>query len=68
MALGEANEFADLYDPGQTEDEKLQARLKLKRLIFPGEPEDSPGMGSIFKVLIQYRGIPAPQLTGLRLG
>lgn len=68
MALGEANEFADLYDPGQTEEEKLQARLKLKRLIFPGGPEDPRGMGSIFKVLIQSRGIPSPQLTGLKFG
>lgn len=68
MALGGANEFADLYDPGQTEEEKLQARLKLKRLIFPGGPEDSRGMGSIFKVLIQSRCIPSPQLTGLKFG
>jgi len=60
MALGEENEFADLYDPGQSEVEKLQARLKLKRLLFPG------GMGSVFKVLIQHRGITAPKLTGLR--
>lgn len=68
MALGEANEFADLYDPGQSEDEKLQARLKLKRLIFPGGPEDARGMGSIFKVLIQSRGISLPHLTGLKFG
>jgi SAM-dependent MidA family methyltransferase len=60
MALGEENEFADLYDPGQTEPEKLQARLKLKRLIHP------EGMGTVFKVLIQHRGVPAPLLTGLK--
>lgn len=60
MALGEGNEFADLYDPGASETEKLQARLKLKRLINP------EGMGGIFKVLIQHRGIEAPRLTGLR--
>jgi SAM-dependent MidA family methyltransferase len=65
MALGEANEFADLYDPGQTEAEKLQARLKLKRLIFPGESESARGMGNIFKVLFQNKGIEAPLLTGL---
>ena len=68
MALGEANEFADLYDPGQTEEEKLQARLKLKRLVFPGGPEGSPGMGSVFNVLIQSRGVPSPRLTGLKFG
>jgi SAM-dependent MidA family methyltransferase len=66
MALGEGNEFADVYDAGQTEDEKLQARLKLKRLIFPGGAEGSRGMGSIFKVLIQYRGVITPRLTGLK--
>lgn len=60
MALGEENEFRDLYDPGQSEAEKLQARLKLKRLISP------EGMGSVFKVLIQHRGLDAPQLTGLK--
>jgi len=60
MALGEENAFADLYDPGQSEVEKLQARLKLKRLIHP------EGMGGIFKVLVQHRGAGAPQLTGLK--
>jgi SAM-dependent MidA family methyltransferase len=59
LALGEANEFADLYDDGQTEREKLQARLQLKRLIYPA------GMGGLFKVLIQHRGVAAPRLTGL---
>jgi len=62
LALGEANQFADLYEPGATELENLKARLKLKRLIHP------EGMGSIFKVLIQHRGIAAPSLTGLKHG
>ncbi len=66
LALGEGNEFGELYDRGQTEAEKLQARLKLKRLIFPGEPDGPPGMGSIFKVLIQSRNVKAPRLTGLK--
>jgi SAM-dependent MidA family methyltransferase len=60
MALGEDNEFAELYDPGQTELEKLQARLKLKRLISPA------GMGSIFRVLIQQGGEARAELTGLK--
>jgi SAM-dependent MidA family methyltransferase len=58
MALGEANQFADVYDPGQTELEMLDARLKLKRLISP------QGMGNIFKVLLQQRGVPNTGLTG----
>ena len=60
MALGEENEFADLYEPNQTEMEKLEARLKLKRLLYPG------GMGNVFKVLIQHRDVPAARLTGLK--
>lgn len=60
LALGEENEFGDLYDPGQSETEQLQARLKLKRLINP------EGMGTIFKVLVQHRGIASPQITGLK--
>lgn len=60
LALGEENEFADLYDAGESERERLQARLKLKRLIHP------EGMGTIFKVLIQHRGVAAPRLRGLK--
>ncbi len=66
MALGEQSQFSELYEPGQTEVERLQARLNLKRLIFPGEMEGPAGMGTIFKVLIQHRDASAPQLTGLK--
>lgn len=66
MALGETTQFEDLYDAGMSEAEKLEARLKLKRLIFPGESGEGRGMGDIFKVLIQHRGMAAPLLTGLR--
>lgn len=60
LALGEGNDFGDLYDPGETELEKLRSRLKLKRLLYP------EGMGGIFKVLILHRNIAKPQLTGLK--
>ncbi len=53
------NEFADLYEPGQTEMEKLRARLLLKNLIHP------EALGEKFQVLIQYKGIAAARLTGL---
>jgi len=62
LALGEADQFADLYESGATEVENLQARLKLKRLIHP------EGMGNVFKVLVQHRGIDSPRLTGLKFG
>jgi SAM-dependent MidA family methyltransferase len=59
LALGQGNEFADLYDEGQTEAERTKARLQLKTLILP------EGMGERFQVLIQRKGLlPAP-LTGL---
>jgi SAM-dependent MidA family methyltransferase len=60
VALGRANEFGDLYEPGQTEIEKLRARLQLKNLIHP------EGLGEIFQVLVQHKGIAAPRLTGLQ--
>ncbi len=60
MALGEANHFEDLYDPGQTGAQKLQARLKLKTLISP------EGMGGIFKILVQSKGVTRADLTGLK--
>jgi SAM-dependent MidA family methyltransferase len=39
----------------------LQLRLSLKHLI---EPE--MGMGEVFKVLIQHKGMDQPRLDGLR--
>ena len=60
LGLGEANEFADAYDAGQSEVERLDARLKLKRLISPA------GMGDVFKVLVQHRDVSRPQLAGLK--
>lgn len=59
IALGRANEFGDLYEPEQSEVEKLRARLLLKNLIHP------EGLGEKFQVLIQHKGIAEPRLTGL---
>ena len=63
MALGEGNQFADLEDAEATEAERLRAHLKLKTLISPETPA---GMGALFKVLIQHRGLNPPALTGLK--
>jgi SAM-dependent MidA family methyltransferase len=59
LALGQANEFADLYDEGMGETERVRARLQLKTLIYP------EGMGERFQVLIQQKGVPSAKLTGL---
>ena len=50
LALGQPNEFSDLYDPGQSETEQVRARLQLKTLIHP------EGMGERFQVLLQRKG------------
>jgi SAM-dependent MidA family methyltransferase len=60
MALGRGNDFADLYDPGQSEAERVRARLLFKTLIFP------EGMGETFHVMIQGKGVSAVPLTGLQ--
>ena len=59
LALGQGNEFADLYDEGMDEIERVRARLQLKTLIFP------EGMGERFQVLIQQKGADSAKLTGL---
>jgi SAM-dependent MidA family methyltransferase len=59
VAMGQANEFADLYDPGASEVDRIRARLMLKTLIHP------EGMGETFQVFVQQKGIEAPRLTGL---
>jgi SAM-dependent MidA family methyltransferase len=59
LALGQQNEFADLYDDGQSEAERVQARLQLKTLIHP------EGMGERFQVLIQKKGVTDSSLTDL---
>jgi SAM-dependent MidA family methyltransferase len=59
MALGRANDFADLYEPGASEVERVRSRLLLKTLIHP------EGMGETFHVFVQHKGISQPALTGL---
>ena len=57
VALGRANEFADLYEPGASEVEKIRARLLLKTLIHP------EGMGETFYVFAQEKGMAGARLT-----
>lgn len=59
VALGRGNEFADLYDEGAGEVQRIRARLLLKSLIHP------EGMGETFQVFIQHKGMAQPRLTGL---
>jgi SAM-dependent MidA family methyltransferase len=59
LALGKRNDFADLYEDGMDETDRLRARLQLKTLIFP------EGMGERFQVIIQQKGVAGAKLTGL---
>ena len=59
LALGQGNEFADLYDEGATETERVRSRLQLKTLIYP------EGMGERFQVLVQRKGVGTSQIMGL---
>jgi SAM-dependent MidA family methyltransferase len=60
IALGLLQEM-ESQGKEMSEMDALQWRLSLKHLI---EPET--GMGEVFKVLIQHKGINQPQLDGLR--
>jgi len=59
LALGQGNDFGDLYDEGMREADLLRARLQLKTLIFP------EGMGEQFQVMVQEKGVGRCALTGL---
>ena len=52
LALGQPNEFSDLYDEGQSETDQIRARLQLKTLIH------HEGMGERFHVLVQRKRSP----------
>jgi SAM-dependent MidA family methyltransferase len=60
IALGLLQEM-EFLGRQMSEMDALQFRLSLKHLI---EPEI--GMGEVFKVLIQHKGMDQPQLDGLR--
>jgi SAM-dependent MidA family methyltransferase len=60
LALGQGNEFADLFDPGMDKTARVRARLQLKTLIYP------EGMGERFQVLLQQKSVPRARLTALQ--
>ena len=58
--MGKGNDFADLYDEGMDETDRVRARLQLKTLIYP------EGMGERFQVLIQQKGVGHAKLAAYR--
>jgi SAM-dependent MidA family methyltransferase len=59
VGLAQSNQLADLEDAAMSETDRIRARLLFKTLIHP------EGLGEIFQVLVQHKGIAQPQLTGL---
>ncbi len=60
LGLARHGEFADLQSAAMSESQQTRARLLFKTLIYP------EGMGETFQVLIQHKGVAAPQLAGLQ--
>ena len=61
LGLDFLKEAQRLMGEGQSSLEGIRNRLAMKTLILP-----DGGMGDVFKVLIQYKGLDNPQLNGLR--
>ena len=61
IGLGFLEEAQRVIGEDQSSLEGIRNRLAMKTLILP-----NGGMGDVFKVLIQHRGIDNPQLDGLR--
>jgi SAM-dependent MidA family methyltransferase len=61
ISLGFLEEAQKRLGKDQGSLEGMRDRLAMKTLIFP-----DGGMGDVFKVLIQHKGIDNPQLDGLR--
>ncbi|MCM0084447.1 SAM-dependent methyltransferase [Geomonas sp. Red32] len=61
LGVGLMEELIRLEAEAETEQEKLQHRLALKKLMLP-----EGGMGDTFKVLIQSKGVNNPQLLCMR--
>ncbi|HJV66081.1 MAG TPA: SAM-dependent methyltransferase [Geomonas sp.] len=61
LGVGLMEELIRLEAAAKTEQERLQHRLSLKKLMLP-----EGGMGDTFKVLIQAKGVQNPQLLCMR--
>lgn len=61
LGVGLIEELMRLEGEAKTEQERLQHRLALKKLMLP-----EGGMGDTFKVLIQAKGVENPQLLCMR--
>lgn len=60
--LGIVERVARRFPPGSDSRELYKATLAMKTLMLPG------GMGEVFKVLVQHKGVEAAGLQGLKRG
>ncbi|MBV8207009.1 MAG: SAM-dependent methyltransferase [Acidobacteria bacterium] len=63
MGIGEANQFADIFESCVLPQEHAKRALQLKHFITP------EGLGEAFRVLVMFRGVPpkeAARLSGLK--
>jgi SAM-dependent MidA family methyltransferase len=65
MGIGEANQFADAFEPCRLPQERAKVALQLKHLVTPA------GMGESFQVMIASKGVEQKRiesLSGLSFG
>lgn len=60
VSVAKQSNFADLAHGDENELSQLRSRLQFKSLVYP------EGMGEAFQVMVQQKGIAAPELTGLK--
>ena len=60
LGIGEANQFADVFEDCQLLQERAKVALQLKHLITP------EGMGETFRVLLAGKGADAERVSALR--
>ncbi len=60
MGIGEANEFADVFEDSKLPQEHAKRALQLKHLVTPA------GMGETFQVLVMGKGAGAEGVSGLK--
>ena len=60
MSIGEANQFADVFEDCRVPQERAKVALQLKHLITPA------GMGEAFQMLVASRGVNRENPTWLR--
>jgi SAM-dependent MidA family methyltransferase len=62
LGIGEANQFADLFEGCRLPQERAKVALQVKHLVTPS------GLGETFHVLVAGKGVDGANLSGLSFG